>query len=264
MVKGRKIAVSPSERLKWLEELEKGRGITKIAVAAKRDIRIVKRHIEIARQDRVADQVRHDFLLSRLEQHQQNLLDEVKRIRKVITRFPPRDLEPSDPIQQRVHEALMEHIKRLSAGKALQAYAHFVQEYSNAHGEISQALADKKETLVGSLSEEVDLYDWVLRLMDMLEEVGPSERSYRKGKSEDGTYKPSWGEFNLTRSSVTKANLHSVLKAHQDLVSQSEQYRPGLQEHRQRVLEAANQVAREMDVFTMKGLVLGRCQYCPL
>ena len=67
MAREKKTAVSPYERKKWLEQLDSGVGITKIAKAAGRDIRIVKDHIDTAREEVQAANVRKEFLLKRLE-----------------------------------------------------------------------------------------------------------------------------------------------------------------------------------------------------
>ena len=86
MAKGRRSSITSEERNRWLNELEKGNGngITRIAATARHDIRTVKKHIETARSERYVKQARHDFLLGRLELHNEDILGEVRRMRNVL------------------------------------------------------------------------------------------------------------------------------------------------------------------------------------
>lgn len=267
MSRGKKPAVSPYERQRWLEELESGKGITEISRAAGRDIRMVKRHIEVAQEERHIAHARRDFLLGRLEQHQGDLLAEVRRLRQLITQYPPLRLIPDDPVQQKVHDALKEHTRRLPLKGLLELYEGAVAEYKQARDSVSSQLAEKEAELVSSLSQEVATYPWTPALVEALEPGLPldesSGRAYVWEKRGEGMYEISWGAGHLTRSVVPEAEVSTIIDAHKKLLSCAEAHWPLFQEHRQRLREMADLVAEELDVFVIKRLVPGRCRYCP-
>ena len=116
MPRSTKPNVSVVERIRWLNELERGKGITEISKAAGRDIRIVKRHIEAAREERVWAQARAEFLRSRLERHQEDILDQVQECRAICARPDPTAITGFDLNRRnrpRMYQALQEHLSRL-------------------------------------------------------------------------------------------------------------------------------------------------------
>jgi hypothetical protein len=251
-----------------LEELENGRGVTEISKAAGRDIRVVKRHIEIALEERQIAQVKRDFLLGRLQEHQEDLLAEARRLREAIVRYPPRPLEPEAPMEQKVHEALKEHARRLPLQRLLESYHLAFAEYKRHRDNVGNELVQKEVDLLSGLREEAVTYPWAPRVIEVLEKREPllmsSDRSYMENKVKDDTYEPSWGDFKLTRSRVPRAILSAVFEAHRELLSHAEQYLPGFEEHRQHLKSLADLIVEELDAFQLKRLVPGRCRYCPL
>ena len=266
MARKRKPAVSSYERRQWLEELEKGKGITQIASDAGRDIRVVKHHIDIALQEREVTQARHDFLVGRLEQHQEGLLNDVRRIHSIIMQFPPRNLEPVDPLELKVHDGLKEHFKHVSLKdlrEGLQSFQSLVIEYDETRSKFEKELLVKEKELVSTLPQGLTLYPWKPRIMGVLDAGGDSKRSYAKNKGEDGTYRPSWGAYKLTRSSVTKNDLDMILKAHRKLTSKLKRHKPLVQKHRLQHAELVGPIVEKLDVISVKRWVPGGCQYCP-
>ena len=165
----RKPAVTQYERLRWVEELEKGKGITQIAKDAKRDIRVVKNHIKIALQEREAAQARRDFLVTRLEQHQQDLLNDIKRINSIIQQFPPRNFGPADPLEKKVHDGLIKHFEDVSLKdlrEKLQTYLILVDEYENMRSKCEKELKEKESELLSALPQGLDLYHWTPRIIE--------------------------------------------------------------------------------------------------
>lgn len=266
MARKRKPAVSSYERRQWLEELEKGKGITQIASDAGRDIRVVKHHIDIALQEREVTRARHDFLVGRLEQHQEDLLNDVRRIRSRVMQFPPHNLEPDDILERKVHDGFKEHIRHVllkDLREGLQSFHNLVGEYDEMRRKFEKKLLAKEKKLVSTLPQGLILYPWTPRIMEVLDAGGDSGLPYAENKQEDGTYMPSWGAYKLTKSSITKTDLDMVLKAHRKLTSELERYKPLVQEHRLRHAELVGPIAEKLDVISVKRWVPGRCQYCP-
>jgi hypothetical protein len=267
MARGKKPAVSPYERWRWLEELESGKGITEISRAAGRDIRVVKRHIEMAQEERQIAHARRDFLLGRLEQHQADLLTEVQRLRRLISQYPPPQFIPGDPVERKLHDALKEHTSRLPLKGLLKLYEGAVAEFNQARDSVSNQVGQREAELVSSLPEEVVSYPWTPALVEALESGMPLDEScgptYAWEKQGEGLYQIWWGASRLTRWVVSEAKVPIIVNTHKKLLSWAECCRPPFQQHRQRLKELADLVVEELDVYIIKRLVPGRCRYCP-
>ena len=265
MARGTKSAVSAYERQKWLADLDQGKGITQIAQTVGRDIRIVKRHIEVARQERETSRARHDFLLGRLEQHQDDLLNEVRRLRQIIAQFPPRPLESDEPLGKKVHEAFEEHIKRLRLHRLLESYRNAVLKYDDAKRDAIDHLTSTESKLVASLPSNVETYPWASRLVSVLEREGAPERSYLENKYEGGhRCAPSWSDIVLTSSPIAVTNLVAVVEAHKQLVSEAEPLMANLHDHIRHVEQLVEATVDELDSLLVRRLAPGQCKYCPI
>lgn len=267
MARGRKSAVSSYERRRWLEELEKGKGITEISKEAGRDIRVVKRHIEIALEERQLTQARQDFLSGRLEQHQDDLLTEMRRLRRVVAQWPPIRLEPSGSSKLKIFQAVKEHTNRLPLRTALDAYDQAYAEYEEARRHIGDELSKKEAELLSELPKDIVTYSWYPRLVDILEQgtsvADASSRSYRSNEEEGGACRPSWGDLNLTRSAIPAASVPAIAEAHKKLRDLAVTFQAILQDYRQRIEGMSEQVIENLDVFMLRRVVAGRCRFCP-
>lgn len=265
MAISKKSNISPQERLGWLEQFENGTRITKMATDAGHDIRVVKRHIEIAREERQVALARHGFLLKRLEQHQDDLLKEVNRLRKLLTRHPPTPLTPHDPIEIKILEALKEHIKRLPLKNLLERWEGIFAEYSSFREDVRIKLDSEKSKLLLDILGDETLYQWTTAIIDVLASglsPGKSGRSYTID-GQDDEYKISWGDSILTRRTITEEQKVLVLKTHKKLVTFAENYLPRFLDYKERFKELSDQLIDELDVLTIKRVVTGRCRYCP-
>jgi len=267
MARGKNPAVSPYERRRWLEELENGKGITEITRAVGRDIRVVKRHIEIAQEERQIAHARRDFLLGRMERHQTDLLTEVQRLKRLIRQYPPTRFIPDDPMERKLHDALKEHTRRLPLKGLLELYESAVAEFKQARDNACNQVREREAELVSSLPGEVVTYPWTPALLEVLESGMPldesSGRTYAREKHGEGMYEISWGASRLTRSALSEAKVPIIIEAHRKLLSWAGRSRPLFQQHQQRLKELADQVVEELDVYVIKRLVPGRCRYCP-
>ena len=166
----------------------------------------------------------------------------------------------------KVHQALKEHVARLTLRGLLESYCDDAREYEGVRNDINRQLAKKEVDLKSRLSAQVSTSPWAAVLLALFEKGDPraSGRSYAENKTEDGSYWPCWGEFNLTRSPVPAADLSSVVQAHRKLQSTLEAYLPKLRGRRDHLRQLADLIVEELDVFLLKRLVPGRCRYCPL
>ena len=263
MARGKKPGVSSYERRRWLEQLDAGKGITEIARAAKRDIRIVKRHIEVAREEVMKGNARKEFLLSLLQRHMDDLLDEVGRLKSVVSLRIPRTLEPGRA-RQKYYDALKEHLKKFSLKRLLESYEEIVSEADQLKQRIIDQLLSSENELKATLPEKAKTHSWIESIVDeLISGFVPDESVYTQKKQSDGTYEIKFKNRNLTRVTLSKKNTEAAVESHKKLVSLTHEYETEVDEYRQRRNDIAETIADELDVIAMKRLVPGRCRYCP-
>jgi hypothetical protein len=269
MGRGHNPVISPKERLKWLEKLEDGQGITSISQEAERDIRIIKRNIDLAREERQTIRVRHDFLLGKLEQHQGDLLDEVRRLKEFVTHFPPK-LVPDEPVQNLIREALLEHVNRLPLKGLFQRWEETRMNFEKELDAVRLDLSLRESENKSNLPKEFGTLDWSPSIVEALEsEPAPDGimlmnlKHYQHPRVK-GQYHPYWGATRLTQHPLGKGQTNLVIKAHEELVEYSSKYVPSFDQWRKRFKEISEQVIGELDVFIIKRMVPSKCKYCPI
>lgn len=263
MVRGHKPSISTYDRRRWLEQLEAGKGITEIARAAKRDIRIVKRHIEIAQEEILKANARKDFLRDLLQQHQDDLMDEVRRLNSIINLPFPRTLSPGRT-RQKYYDALKEHVKKSSLKGLLESYEEIVLEGDQLKKHIMEQLLSSETELKASLPEEAKAYSWVESIVDdLISGFAPDESAYTREKQSDGAYEIKYKNKNLTRVTLPQKDVEALVESHKKLVMLARNYQSVVDEYRQRRREIAEMITDELDILAVKRLVPGRCKYCP-
>jgi hypothetical protein len=269
MGRGHKPEISPKERLQWLEKLEDGQGITSICKEAGRDIRIVKRNIDLAREERQTARVRQDFLLGKLELHQQDLLCEVRRLKDLLKCFPPQGVVLDEALQRKVHEALLEHINRLALKGLFNSWDTLSQEFGTMLDTVKSEISMKENEIKFAIPK-LQTLDWSASIFEALEtEPTPGGTIFMKLKHYEYSrvneqYHPYWGATMLTPNPLGKADANLVIKAHQELVEYSSKYLPSFDQWRGRFKELSEQIVDELDVFIVKRMVPSKCRYCPI
>lgn len=266
--KKKKTAVSSYDRQKWLDYLEGGKGITEISVLADRDIRIVKRHLEIAQEERTVARVRHDFLLGKMAQHHDDLSAEIGRVRHLLSIYPPSNIVPADSLKAKIHYALREHIKRFTLGNLLEDYENSFAKSRLLKERIRNALSIKETQLNSAFPKEIQLNSWTSTLiaeMDSGRFFNTSfEDAYDQRRQHTGAYDVRYLSCALARSYVPENNVARVKTALEALVNAARVYQPEWEEDRRINKEIVAQITEELEVLTVKRLIPGRCSFCPV
>jgi hypothetical protein len=268
MPRGSRIEVSAYERGRWLEDLEKGRGITEIAKAAGRDIRVVKRHLEIGREERALAQARHEFIRSRLELHQEDLLADARRIRDRLARLELRSLEPGNPLHTKIHQGFKEHCRRVLLGRLLGRWEDEVRGFIQTCNSVRHELEVEEVKISTRLPAGLELYPGTPTAMAHL------EGSVRAGKLVDTKCEPSpsadgaeihvrRGEHLLTVRPIDPTLYGAVEQAYGELWGLATRSFEPLRALHEGLQSLANQIVDELDVLILRRYVPGRCLYCP-
>lgn len=263
MARGKKPAVSPYDRRRWLEELDSGKGITTIARESGRDIRIVKRHIATAREEVQVAHAKKEFLLGRLQQHQEDLLSEVARLRSTVHLPIARSLTPGDA-RKKIYEALLEHLKKSSLRPLLGFWEQLVQEGENLKRGLVDKLTPTETELKASLPGAVDTRPWAQPIVDdLMSGYVPDESAYNLRKQRDGTYEITFKNHGLSRSALPEEDAEALANSHRKLVIVAGEYQSEIKKYRQKSKELSEIITDELDTLTMKRMVAGNCRYCP-
>jgi hypothetical protein len=264
MTRGHKPSISSYDRRRWLEQLNAGTGVTEIARAAGRDIRVVKRHIEIAGEEVMKASVRKEFMLGRLQQHQDDLLDEVERIRTIVRLPVPRTLIPGEA-RNKIYEAFREHVKKTVLNGLLDNYAEIVEEDNVLRSTITNRMYQKELESEKNLPQVTEANRWASGIAeDMISGFIPDANAYSLKKQVDGMYEVQYKDRNLVRNALQKGDAKAVEAAHKKLVELAGEYKPEVVEYRQKRKDMAEKIIEELDILGVKRMVPGRCRYCPI
>jgi hypothetical protein len=264
MTRGHKPSISSYDRRRWLEQLNAGTGITEIARVAVRDIRVVKRHIEIASEEVVKASVRKEFMLGRLQQHQDDLLDEVERIRTVTHLPVPRTLMPGEA-RNRIYDAFKEHIKKTALSRLLDYYEETVEEGNGLKRNITDRLHPAEIEFEKDLPQIVKTTRWISGIAeDLISGYIPDANAYSLQKQIDGTYEVRYKDRKLMRNTVRKEDAGALEASHKKLIELAGEYKAEVNEYRQRRTDITEKIAEELDTLALKRMVPGRCRYCPI
>ncbi|MBI2917960.1 MAG: hypothetical protein HYY01_08180 [Chloroflexi bacterium] len=269
MPRRRRPAITTEDRARWLGDLERGRGVTAIARAEGRDIRVVKRHIELALQEREVGLARRDFIRGRLEQHQEDLLSQVGRLKEALGHGPPQPLAPGDDLKRKIHEGLKEHLQRIPVARLVSAVQTQMAGYWEVRTEMLNELRQQEQQLKSTVLETLSLHPWSDNLVRAIESWAWSgsswERPYEARMQDEGQgYHQLWGEFSLTHQPVSQLDLGPIEQAHRALCLRATSLVAPLLERVGPLRELAARVVDELDVFVLRRVVPGRCRYCPV
>jgi hypothetical protein len=273
MVIQRRTAVSPSERRKWLEEYENHVGITEISRRARRDIRIVKRNIDVAREERLVAQARVEFFRGRLESHHQDLLSQVDRLKKEFSALQPAPVKFGrlGSTEYRILSALREHVKQQKLGNLLNGYETKVVTYSREREFALRRVSVREKEVTEQNLAGVNVQPWSESLFHHLEYASWSdstwEDQFRIEQINEGEgivlYFVYYGGLELTKTPVANAILEPLQKAYEDMVAKARCEWIPLANQMLELKRLSADIIYEFDTLILKRMVGGQCDLCP-
>ena len=260
-------SVSQHERQHWLDQLERGTGITEVAKRAGRDIRGVKRHIDIARSDRTLADANRDFVRSRIELHQEDLLNEAHRIRDLLSKPRVLTLKPEDNLQAKLHGALLGHT-RGPLSRLVSAWETKRDHYGSARDRLAKVLTTHETKIKSHLDPDTKTNEWTKWIVsdqeDALRTGTTSPLEYEKeGASGAAGFKITWRARELTKHAVNESQRQLIVEAHSELVSEARQSFAELKPLRDELSRIADDAIDEIEVLILRRLAPGRCRLCP-
>ena len=137
----KKPSVKTETRLEWLKRYEQGETPPQIAERDEFDVRTVRKHIELARQERDVQQARSGVLRDALENHYRDLLETARNIEKQMSGEALVSLEKEQPLIM----GLRQHMPRSPLWENLRKWNRAVTE-----------LAELREAIRNDIQREIE------------------------------------------------------------------------------------------------------------
>jgi hypothetical protein len=266
MVKRSRREITDSDRRSWLDQYERGVGVTKIARNAHRNFNAVKAHIARARDERMKAAARQTYLVGLIVEHQRNLLDTALTMRADVSANRS-ILIPEDGVKGKMFNGLRQHLSRRPLFKLVADYQGEYKRREQTWEKVVEALktlaADASQTLGDDL-----LFDWpqtARNLLDRRRREPAHEPHVRRERADDnaGLYVRA-DAYQLLLRPVDPSLATAVESAFAAFWDGTKALTPLWQEACARLRIAGLKGNDEIDGLEASNMVPGKCDYCPL
>jgi len=272
----RKPPIKPEQRLDWLRRYEDGESPPKIAENDKVDVRTVRKHIEMAKQEKEVKEARSMVLRNALEQHYRDLCDCAKKLggqpseettgvwtpyseymRIALRQHLPRSpiwsyLNQKDSLQQQIAQLTKELWKKIEDG---------VKSDSRLSSRLTDSEPGPVPAIIDALKSQVEQWARGYRGLNI-------EENLVTEPSEEGFVNLRYGAFQLGK--VAQSRLQTVLEVIGEVLQDWELRIKQLEEYQKLeksfldLRRVEKNLGDEIAVITLRRVVPGRCRYCPL
>jgi hypothetical protein len=268
----RKPPVRPEVVKSWLRRHEvDGESAPRIASADGYDVRTVRKHLELARQDREVREAKHAVLTQAIERHYADLCSFAEKLKAQFQEDVPSAISPmftSDPMWR----ALREHMPKSPLWKDLERWAKLEEPFRLSLNQLRERIkkeAQKKASLrfvsspdeVGLSSGFIDALSFHLRsLAGAGQGLGLFE--YAETKTNFGV-QVQLGAYLI--ATVSQDRVKDVEKLFRSLTQGAirwEEY-ASLHQHVEEVIRLQRNIREELTRIILRRIVPGRCIYCP-
>ena len=268
----KKPPVKLETRQSWMKRHEQGESITDIATNDKFDARTVRRHIELAKQEREVKEARSLVLRNALEEHYRDLSNYADK----LSALQSGESAAESSREVYIHTALRQHLPRSpiwgylkqrevlkqQIGQLRQQAGIKLEKMVKSDSRLSSGL-DSSETgvipsIVAALNHQID--QWVkgkpgLNLNDDLVEE----------KAKDGYVSLRYSVVFLM-GEVKKEHTEMIKKVLRDLEARVKEWEEckKLEKSFIELERVEKNLKDELAVISLRRIVPGRCRYCPL
>lgn len=271
----RKNTIKPEQRLDWLRRYEDGDSPPKIANQDKADVRTVRKHIGMAKQDREVKEARSMVLRNALEQHYRDLCDCAQKLGGQSSG----EIVTWTPNFEYMKTALRQHIPRspiwgyLSQKDSLQQriillteeVGRKMEEGVKSDSRFSTKLTDSEPgpiySIIDALKSQIQRWAMGVRGLNIEDNLISEPAEEDLVNLRYGPYQ--LGKVKESRLQTVREVISKVLQDWESRIKQFEEYRlleKSFLEHRRIEKNLSDEIA----VITLRRVVPGRCRYCPL
>lgn len=267
----KKPPVKPEKRLEWLRRYEEGELPPKIADSDDFDVRTVRKHIELAKQEREAHEARSHVLRNALESHYQDLC---KFAEDLDSEIVEERITSSSLRDSRMWSALRQHLPRSSLWVKLGRWDHVLEEISKLEDDVRGKLKHEIERdsrlskilaagVKGFIPGMVEALIFQIKSWAREREGLNIRDNFEVKPAGEGFANVNYGAFNMNK--VEDKHVAPIKEAVIDFESKIADWED--YKNMQRLfmeLERLKLALRdELAIITLRRVVPGRCKYCP-
>ncbi len=272
----RKLLVKPEQRLEWFRRHEMGESVPKIADTDDFDVRTVRKHIELAKQEREVKEARAAVLRNALEQHYDDLRKFAEKVNSQISGAGSYTSSSDDDFME---AALRQHLPRspiwtlISRRQTLQQRAD--EEQQKLERAIEQLVkADKRLTPLTEAGLDGVIPGVVTVLVAEVKQwsQGNTKHTLRDSlviePAGEGLVNPRFGFSHMGPMGEKEAEddmqiVRDVLGDMESSLRDSQEYHD-LEKAIAEISRLGGKLREELAVIRLRRIVPGRCRYCPL
>jgi len=269
----KKPTVKPEQRQDWLGRNERGESASHIAATDGFDERTVRKHIELAKQEREVVEARSKVLRNALEQHYTDLSGFAERL---LSRIEQREGIQFSEYDEYLQIALKQHLPRSPIWPNVNKHDGLLKEVA----ELKNRIKDRAENEVGAdnrlkktLSPDEDgvipgiigaLVFQADRWSQGYKGLNIDESLITEPAKEDGfiTLRYGFSRMNLVREKKV-ATVRKVLKDFESRIRQWDEFLK-LEKAYTEDKRVKQNLKDELVVIKLRRIVPGRCKFCPI
>jgi len=268
----KKPPVKPEVRQSWLKRHEQGESPPDIAKSDKFDVRTVRRHIELAKQEREVKEARSTVLRNALERHYADLIAYAERLDSQIAGRATVSLSPHE---EHIRRALRQHLPRSPIWGYLNQWDSLHQGITQLKEEADKKLGEgvKSDTRLVQMSSEGAtgvILGIIAALSFQIEQWAQGSSGLNMKDSliaepaEEGFVNLRYGFAQMGKVKKEHvAMVREVLKDWESQIKQWEEYQK-LGKSFIELKRVERNLRDELAVIILRRIVPGRCRYCPL
>ena len=268
--RGRKPGIDPKQGREWLRRCELGESPQRIAKTDSFDLRTVRKHIEMAKQEMEVKEARSMVLRNALEEHYRDLCNHAEKLSALksgeTAAWLPREAYIHNALRQHLprspiwgylnrREILNEQIRHLRHQVALKV-EEVVKSNTQLSSELGSSESEAVPGIIAALKCQVE--EWIqgqpgLNIKEhfIVDDAGDGSANLRYG-------------FEMRRVKTEHiALIRGVLQDSESSIKQWEEYKR-LAASLIELRRVEVNLREELAVITLRRIVPGRCHYCPL
>lgn len=277
----KKPPVTPEERQEWLERFERGQSPPKIAAARGFDPRTVRKHLEVAQQEKEVKEARSGVLRNALERHYEDLCrfaerlgENVPDIRVSVDNMGA-DSNETSPYESEIAVGLRQHIPRSPIWGFLKQQAKLIASRTEATAglgrKIESNIRSDSRLLTELTSAETGVIPGLIAALIAQAEywvLGSStlnvETNLKSKVAGDGFVDLSYGAYSMGKVREEHVPLvrKAIIRWTADIKDWEEFH--SLEKMTKDLARVHKNLREEIAVIVLRRVVPGRCRYCPL
>jgi len=268
----KKPPVRPELARSWLRRYESdGESVPQIARADSYDVRTVRRHLDLIRQEREVREAKQSVLRQAMEKHYVDLCSFTEKLKAQFQGDTPSALSvmfKDDPMWR----ALREHMPRSSLWKDIDRWAKLEEHFRLVLEQLKERIRSEAKTRTSlqfvSSPHEIGLVDgFIDALVSHLRSLsrgytGLGVIEYSSRKTEEGIWVHR-GAFSI--AIIPEDGVKNVEEVFDSLLEKAPRWREysALLEPTQEFVRIQRDIKEELTKIILKRVVTGRCTYCP-